>query len=167
MGKHVAFGGRPGEVILRKRSILRTCQIALLCLAAATAADAQWVLVGRKVVGKITSLSQPRDSKKPGYDAATVVLAADAAKVFSTAAGLLQKNPSIVITSKDDAKRTIAFKQGDWSSEIRVSELGEHVSQLLIVSGAGPGEAGGTSVVLDAVKRVCDELGVKYSLDPP
>jgi hypothetical protein len=138
----------------------------LLGLLTATAASAQWVAVGRKVVGRITSVAQPRDSKNPGHDAATVILDADAGKVFSTAVSLLQKNANVVITKKDDTKRTISFKQGDWTAEMRVTELGEHLSQLLVISGSGPGEASGTSVVLEAVKRVCDQLGVKYSLDP-
>jgi hypothetical protein len=152
---------------MNKHSIVRACQFALLFALASTAVNAQWVMVGRKVVGKISSLAQPRDPKSPGYDAATVVLDADAGKVYSTAVSLLQKNPKIVITKKDDAKLIVGFKEGDWASEMRITELGDHLSQLLIVSSAGPGEASGTSIVLDAVKRVCDQLGVKYTLDPP
>jgi hypothetical protein len=152
---------------LRKHPIARICPWALLLLVASTAVNAQWVAVGRKVVGRITSVAQPRDAKNPGYDAATVILEADAGKVFSTAVGLLQKNPNIAITRKDDAKLTIAFRQGDWASEVKVTSLGDHLSQMLIVSSAGPGEASATPAVLDAVKRVCGQLGVKYSLDSP
>ena len=148
-----------------RHRIARAFQFAILFALASTVVSAQWVMVGRKVVGKISSLTQPRDAKSPGYDAATVVLDAEAAKVYSTAVGLLEKNPKIVVTKKDDAKLTVAFKQGDWASEMRITELGDHLCQLLIVSGAGPGEASGTSVVLDAVKRVCDQLGVKYTVD--
>lgn len=148
-----------------KHSIARAFQFAVLFALASTVVNAQWVMVGRKVVGRISSLTQPRDAKSAGYDAATVVLDADAGKVYSTAVGLLEKNPKVVVTKKDDAKLTIAFKQGDWASEMRITEFGDHISQLLIVSGAGPGEASGTSVVLEAVKRVCDQLGVKYTVD--
>ncbi len=141
--------------------------LAILLLAVSTVVSAQWVMVGRKVVGKITSVTQPRTANNPGYDAATVILDAEAGKVFSTAVGLLQKNPNIAITKKDDAKLTVAFKQGEWAAEMRVTVLGDHLSQILIVSSAGPGEVSGTPVVLDAVKRVCDQLGVKYSIDSP
>jgi hypothetical protein len=147
--------------------ISRACCFAFLGLFAATATTAQWVAVGRKVVGRITSAVQPRDAKNPGYGAATVILDADAGKVFETAVSLLQKNATIVITKKDDTRRSISFKQGDWTADVKVSEVGDHVSQLLIVSGAGPGDASGTPVVLDAVKRICDQLGVKYSLESP
>ena len=150
---------------MSRHSIIRDCGLVVLFVAVSTAVSAQWVMVGRKVVGKISSLTQPRDAKNPGYDAATVVLDADAGKAYSTAVSLLQKNPNLTITKKDDSKLSVAFKQGDWSSELRITELGDHLCQLLIVSGAGPGETSGTSVVLDAVKRVCDQLGVKYSVD--
>lgn len=152
---------------MRIRSIATACWIAALLLLASVATSAQWVMVGRKVVGKISRLTQPQDAKSPGYDAATVVLEADASKVYSTAADLIQKNPSVTVTKKDDANRDIAFSQGDWSSEMRVTELGDHVCQILIVSGAPPGKSSGTPFVLDAVKRVCDQFGVKYTLDPP
>jgi hypothetical protein len=150
---------------LSRKSIARACTLVVLFAAVSTAASAQWVMVGRKVVGKISSLTQPRDAKSPGYDAAAVILDADAGKAYSTAVGLLQKNPSITITKKDDSKLSVAFKQGDWSSELRITDLGDHLCQLLIVSGAGPGESSGTSAVLEAVKRVCDQLGVKYTVE--
>jgi hypothetical protein len=140
---------------------------AILLLVVSTVVSAQWVMVGRKVVGRITSVTQPRTASAPGCDAATVILDAEAGKVFSTAVGLLQKNPNIAITRKDDAKLTVAFRQGDWASEVKVTSLGDHLSQMLIVSSAGPGDASGTSAVLDAVRRVCGQLGVKYSLDSP
>jgi hypothetical protein len=145
--------------------IARACRFAVLFLLVSTAANAQWVMVGRKVVGKVTSLTKPRDAKNPGYDAATVLLEADAGKVYSTAVELLQKNPKMTITKKEDAKRTVAFRQGDWAAEMQVTELGDHLCQLLIVAGTGPGDSAATSIVLDAVKRICDQMGVKYTLD--
>jgi hypothetical protein len=141
--------------------------MAILLLVGSTAVSAQWVMVGRKVIGRITSVAQPRTANNPGYDAATVILDAEAGKVFTTAVGLLQKNPNIAITKKDDAGLTVAFKQGDWASEMKITVIGDHLSQMLIVSSAGPGEVSGTSAVLDAVRRVCDQLGVKYSIESP
>ena len=152
---------------MTRNPIARICPLAILLLVVSTVVSAQWVAVGRKVVGRITSVAQPRTANNPACDAATVILDADAGKVFSTAVGLLQKNPNIAITKKDDAKLTVAFKQGDWASEMKVTALGDHLSQMLIVSSAGPGEVSGTSAVLDAVRRVCDRLGVKYSLESP
>ena len=148
----------------RQRSV-RSCLVAVLLVLVSTAASAQWVMVGRKVVGKITSLTQPKDAKSPGYDVATVVLDADASKVYSTAVDLLSKNPKMTITSRDDAKRRVAFTMGDLSAELQITELGDHLSQLLIASGAAPGQVSGTSTVLDATKRICDRLGVKYTVD--
>lgn len=146
-------------------SCKRALCLAVLVLMASTAASAQWVMVGRKVVGKISNLAQPRDAKTVGYEAATVILEADAAKVYATAFDLLSKNTKLAITKRDDAKRSLAFRQGDWVTELQVSELGDHLCQLLIMASAGPGEGAGTGPTLDALKRICDEMGVKYTLE--
>jgi len=68
-------------------------------------ANAQWVFVGRKALGKIKQItgeategasSQPADASKnvpqQGYDAATVILEAPADKVYSTTVRVLQAN---------------------------------------------------------------------------
>jgi len=148
-----------------RRQIAIGALVAVLLMLVSTAASAQWVLVGRKVVGKITSLTQPKDAQGGGYDVATVILNADAGKVYSTALDLLQKNPGITIARHDDAKQKIAFKFGDSGAELQITELGDHLSQLIIASAAGPGQPSGTSKVLEAVQRVCDKLGVKYSIE--
>ncbi len=147
------------------RSILRISLLAGLVLAVSTAAGAQWIAVGRKVVGKVTTAIQPRDERTGGYGAATVILNADAAKVFSTAVDLIQKNKSLLITQRDDGKLSLTFRQGDWTTQLRVTSLGDKVTQLLLVSGAGPGDTSNTSAVVDHVTQVCDKLGVQYTVD--
>lgn len=150
---------------MNKRSFLRISLLAGLVLAVSAAASAQWVAVGRKVVGKVTSAMQPRSTTTPGYGAATVILDADAGKVFAAAVDILQKNPSILITQRDDSQLSLTFKQGDWTTQIKVTPIGDKLTQMLLVSGAGPGDASGTAAVLDHVKQVCDKLGVKYSVE--
>ena len=131
-----------------------------------TAASAQWVAVGRKVVGRISTLTQGQNSQNSGYDVATVFLNAEAGKVYSTTVSLLQKNPKMKITRKDDTQRTIEFTDGEHAAGLRITEMGDHLSQLLIASAGGPGAPSSTSIVVDAVKRVCEQLGVKYTIDP-
>lgn len=118
--------------------ILPAFIVVLAALATATPANAQWVFVGRKVVGKVTSLTQSRDAKTPGVEAATVILEADAGKVYEAAVDIVGKNPKLSLLKKDDARLTLSFRQGDWTLQLSVAELGDHVCQLLIVSGAGP-----------------------------
>lgn len=141
-------------------------QLFIIFLFLSTAASAQWVAVGRKVVGRISTLTQGQSSKNPGYDVATVFLDAEAGKVYSTAVSLLQQNPKMKITQKDDTQRTIEFTDGEHTAGLRITEMGDHLSQLLIASAGGPGAPSSTSIVVDAVKRVCEKLGVKYTVDP-
>ncbi len=151
----------------RMRTVVRAGLLTVLATVAATVADAQWVMVGRKVIGRIHSLTKAQKEKDPGYDVATVILDAEAGKVFDTAVIFIGSKEGAVVTARDDASRTIAFTQGDWAVELKVTELGEKLSQLLIVSGTGPGHEAGASLVVEAVKRICDQLGVTYAVDPP
>ena len=140
--------------------VSRICLVFALLSTVSAMADAQWVMIGRKVIGRVTTLAKEHDDKNPGYEVASVILDADAGKVYATAVGLLEKNTTIAVAAKDDTRLYVAFTQGDLAVELRVTELGDKLSQLMIVSAKGHGKKGeGTSVVLDAVKRVCDELG--------
>ena len=152
---------------MSKGCVTRIAGWVVLMLVGATAASAQWVMVGRMVVGKVTTMTQPRDDKTSGYDAATVILNAEAAKVYAKSLELLQKNPEVTLARKNDAKLTLAFKHGEWTSQMTVTPLGENLCQVLIASSAGPGQPSGTSVVLQHIESVCDQFGVKYSLEAP
>ncbi len=68
-------------------------------------AEAQWVFVARKALGRIhqmTEGSQP--DGRAGYDFATVLLDAHADKIFSTALELARKNPSVRILMQDPGR---------------------------------------------------------------
>lgn len=155
--------------------ILRSVAIFLIALMSLSGvANAQWVTLGRKALGKIkqltseatssteTSSQQPvsdtKNAPQPGYDAATVLLEARADKVYSTAINILQANKDMRITKKDDKALTIEFTDGKLAAGMQVSSLGDNISQLLVVS-TTTGKAG-TSIVLNGIMRVCKEMGV-------
>jgi len=124
-------------------------------------AQAQWVYLGRKAVGKVQQLtSEATSSQRSGYDAATVLLEARADKVYSTAVDLLQANKDYRITRKDDRARTVEFTDGKRIAGIQISSLEDHLCQMLIVSTGTSSTAETTSLVLNAVLRVCKEMGV-------
>jgi len=125
-------------------------------------ANAQWVYVGRKALGKVrqfTSEMEMKDSQQPGYDVATVLLEARADKVYSTAVMMLQTHKDWRITRKDDKSRTIEFSDGKLSAGLQINRLEDNLCQLLIVSTGTPGKTDTTSLVLNAVLRVCKEMG--------
>jgi len=132
---------------------------ALLCYT--SVAEAQWVLLGRKALGVINSLSsQGREKEGQGYDVATVLLEADADKVYSTAVDLLKGNPNVTINYREDAGRVIDFTDGKLLIGMKVSKLEDHLSQLLISSVVASGKPGGTSFVVEKVFQVCEKMGV-------
>jgi len=127
----------------------------------ASVAEPQWVLLGRKALGAINVLtSQGREKEGQGYDVATVLLEADADKVYLTAVELLKGNPNVTINYREDAGRVIDFTDGKLLVGIKVSKLEDHISQLLISSVVTSGKPGGTSFVVEKVFQVCEKMGV-------
>jgi len=136
---------------------------ALLCYTGV--AEAQWVFLGKKALGAINSLSsQGREKEGRGYDVATVLLEADADKVYSTAVDLLKGNPNLTINYREDAGREIEFTDGKLLVGLKVSKLENHLSQLLISSVVTSGKPGGTSFVVEKVIQVCEKMGVQCML---
>lgn len=136
---------------------------ALLCYT--SVAEAQWVLLGRKALGVINTLSsQGREKAGQGYDVATVLLEADADKVYSMAVDLLKRNPNVTINYREDAGRVIDFTDGKLLVGMKVSKLEDHLSQLLISSVVTSGKPGGTSFVVEKVFQVCEKMGVQCML---
>jgi hypothetical protein len=136
---------------------------ALLCYT--SVAEAQWVLLGRKAIGIINTLSnQGREREGQGYDVAAVLLEADADKVYSTAVDLLKEKPNVTISYREDTGREIEFTDGKLLVALKVSKLEDHLSQLLISSVVTSGKPGGTSFVVEKVFRVCEKMGVQCML---
>ena len=127
--------------------------------------QAQWVFLGRKAIGAVNRLtSQGSDKQGQGYDVATVLLEADANKVYNTAVNLLKGNPNCTITHREDRNRTIEFTDGKILTGMKVSRLEENFCQLLISSTVTPGKPSGTSLVVERVFQVCQEMGVQCML---
>jgi hypothetical protein len=127
-------------------------------------ANAQWVFVARKVLGRVEQLSQSSKEGKPGYDFASVVLDAPAARVYATAVDLIRKNRNVRITFEDAARRRIDVAEGDRTASLSVTLLSDKISQLMIAGTAGPGEDSTSSRVLAAVLRVCREMRKQCSV---
>ena len=123
-------------------------------------AEAQWVFVARKALGRIHQMTEGgQQGGRAGYDFATVLLDAHADKIFSTALDLARKNPSVRILMQDPGARRIQIAEGDRTATLNVVPFNDDVSQLLIAGHAGPGEGSTSSMVVQAVLRVCKEMG--------
>lgn len=147
--------------------ITKTSRLPLLATLASTfltvlpfgSADAQWVFVARKALGRIEHMRESRQSGgQPGYDFATVILEAPADKVFATALDMARKNTAVRILMQDPGQRRLKIAEGDRIATLNVVPFSDDVSQLLIAGQAGPGEDSTSSRVVQAVLRVCKEM---------
>jgi hypothetical protein len=148
------------------RRLTLTCvllAIGLVLLPPSQAAT-PWAMLARRAIGRVEQLSQPPKGDHPGFDVATVILNADAAKVYATAVDMLRKSQLVHIVSEDAAHRTVEFGNGQRSAGITVTDLGTKLSQLMVASTAVPGENSATMRVVDGVLRVCQTMKVSCSV---
>ena len=139
---------------------------AVLVSLSASLAHAQWVFVARKALQVINSVAGELQSagQASAVDAATVLLEADADKVYAVAVQLLQENPEMRVLSQDAPRRAIAFAKGAQSASMKISPLGDQLAQLLVASPAG--QPGGASFAIEGILRVCHRMGVECSRAP-
>lgn len=127
-----------------------------------TLAQAQWVMVARAVSGQVQRMSN-KSSNGAGYDVATVVLMANADKVYQTALTSLKTNhPDVTINSSDASKHEIKFSKGAQIASLQATPLGKDLTQLVVASNLGPGDA--TPIVVDGVMKVCKQMNVVCTL---
>ena len=124
-------------------------------------ADAQtpWVLIGRAAAHRIQHLRQGQQGNQPGYDFASVILEAPADKVFAVAVDHARKNSAVQVTLVDQATRRLQIAEGQRTATLNVVPLSDGVSELYIIGTAAPGEDSTSSRVVQAVIRVCAEMG--------
>jgi hypothetical protein len=135
-----------------------------LTLIAPCEAATPWGMLARRAIGRVEQMSQAQKGEQPGFDMATVILNADAGKVYATAVGMLRKSDVVHIVAEDAAHRTVEFSNGQRSAGITVTDLGTRLSQLLVGSARLPGQNSATNQVVDGVLRVCQAMKVTCSL---
>src|SRR5882757_1863641 len=122
-------------------------------------ADAQWVFLARRAMGRIHHMAEgSQPGGRPGYDFATVILDAPADKVFATALEMARKNAAVRVVMQDPGQRRLQIAEGDRTATLNVVPFSDDVSQLLIAGQAGPNEDSTASRVVQAVLRVCKEM---------
>jgi hypothetical protein len=137
--------------------------IALFCYTGV--AQAQWVFLGKKAVGVINRLTSKAFEKQgQSYDVATVLLEANADKVYTAALDILRQNPNITINRTDYSTREVEFTDDKLLVGLKVTRFEDHLSQLIIICAGTPGKPGGTSFVVERVFHVCEKMGVSCTL---
>lgn len=147
------------------RVLLATCACGVITVAGipTSMAETPWGMIAAHVIGRVARMSQAPKGEQPGFDVATVVLKADAGKVYATAVSLLRKNQSVRIVAEDPAQRTVEINNGMRSAGLTVTALGTRLSQILVASAIMPGQDSATLRIVDGILNVCQEMKVTCS----
>ena len=138
--------------------------IGIAALLASSIAEAQWVMVARRAVGRVEQMSQQSpQSGGPSYDSAAVMLEAPADKVYLAAVRGVKgaEAKGIRITREDNGSMVVQFTNGEQVAGIKVSPLGDNLSHLLVTSAHTGAQPNAATVVMDSVLRVCKEMAVE------
>jgi hypothetical protein len=134
-------------------------------LAASSIAEAQWVMLARRAVGRVEQMSQ--QSQQAGganYDSAAVMLDAPANKVYAAVLRGLQNNTQgLTITREDPTQGLVQFTNGQQIAGIKVSALSDDLTHMLISSAHTGNQPDAAALVLNAVLRVCKDMNVECS----
>jgi hypothetical protein len=134
-------------------------------LTVSTIAEAQWVMLARRAVGRVEQMSQ--QSPQPGganYDSAAVMLDAPAAKVYAAVVKGLQGNTQgLTITREDASAMLVQFTNGQQIAGIKVSPLGDDLTHMMISSAHTGNQPNAAAMVMNAVLRVCKDMNVECS----
>ena len=152
----------------RSRSLRLAVGAGIAFLALSHAAEAQWVMLARHVVGRVESMSQ--QSKDPGgasYDTATVVLEAAPAKVYDAVVRHVRARTALTMTQNDPSSMVVQFTNGKQIAGVKVNPMGDNLSQLLVTSAHTASQPNAADLVVDGVLRVCGELKVECARPGP
>jgi hypothetical protein len=136
----------------------------VVALFSASVAEAQWVLLARRAVGRVEQMSQQSpQSGGPSYDSAAVMLEAPADKVYAAAVRGVKgaEAKGIRITREDNSTLVVQFTNGEQVAGIKVSPLGDNLSHLLVTSAHTGTQPNAAALVMDSVLRVCKEMNVE------
>jgi hypothetical protein len=137
---------------------------AIVAVLASGVAEAQWVLVARKVVGRVEQMSQSQGNNGASYDSAAVMLEAPADKVWDAVMrGLRTNTQGIRVTQENPVDHLVQFTNGRQIAGIKVSALGDDLTHLLISSAHTGEEPNASALVMNSVLRVCKEMSVECS----
>jgi hypothetical protein len=144
---------------------LLASMVALVAVSAVADTQAA-IFLARRAIGRVEQMSQ--QSPQPngaGYDTATVMLEAPADKVFATAVNALRNagDKGITVTRVDEQQLLVQFTNGQQVAGMKISALGERLSQLLITSAHSGAQQNAAALVSDGVLRVCREMNVQCS----
>jgi len=145
---------------------MRTFVIAtgVVLLAISSIAEAQWVMLARRAVGRVEQMSQQSpQSGGASYDSAAVMLDASANKVYTAVLRGLQNAQGLTITREVPTEGLVEFTNGQQVAGIKVSALSDELTHMMITSAHTGTQPNAAALVMNGVLRVCRDMNVECS----
>ncbi len=143
------------------RTMLAGMSIAALLVS--NVAQAQWVLLARKAVGRIQQMSQQQANGGAAYDSAAVMVEVPAEKVFAVAVRNIRAAPGITVTEQNDTQRLIQFSNGEQVAGLQVNALSDNLSHIMISSAHSGNQQNAAAIILERVLKLCADMNVECS----
>lgn len=141
--------------------------IMLISLLSASVCHGQAVFIARKALGAVQHVTSAVASSGSGaaqqQEVGSVLLAADANKVYTTALRVVQDSPKFHITARDDGNKKIDFTDGKRKAVLRVSQLQDNIAQILVSSVTTSGKNEDPAFIVNGILRVCKGMNVQCS----
>lgn len=128
-------------------------------------ANTPWGLIAKRVVGKVEQVVQQPEGGQPGVQVATVVLDAPAQQIFETTMATIKQNPSVQVTAQNSAEKSVQISDGTHKATLTIKEMGDALSQLVVVATDSDSQGQTTSRVVEAVMRICKEMQKRCTTD--
>ncbi len=142
------------------RTTAIACGVAVLLVS--EIAQAQWVIVARRAIGRVEQMSQSQGNNGASYDSAAVMLEAPVDKVWEAVLrGLRANTQGVTITQENPADHLVQFTNGTQIAGIKVSSLGDNLTHLLVSSAHTGDQPNASALVMTSVLRVCKEMNVE------
>eukprot|EP01037_Dinobryon_pediforme_P013514 gene13514-13633_t len=104
-------------------------------------AQAQWVFVAKKVLGRVNQMTSEPDGANPGFAMASVIVGADAKRVFQVVSSQLRANPALRVLNESSNTGKVNFARGGQSAGISVVALNPATAQMTIAASIAPNQA--------------------------
>lgn len=95
----------------------------------------------------------------------TVLIKRSPAEVYAAMNKILDRSPDVKVLNREDKKYLIEASRGTDKVTAKATLFGSSgLTQLMVTADAGEEGKSDEDLALRVVKRVCDELGVKYKI---
>ncbi|HEX6003836.1 MAG TPA: hypothetical protein VFZ14_07565 [Burkholderiales bacterium] len=126
-------------------------------------AQAQWVFLARRAIGRVEQMSQTSPNGDIQFDTASVIVDVPVERVFETVQRSISTATGINVTRTDTTARRVEFTDGTRSAGIQAVSLGDNVTQLMVSSAHSIGPNAPATQIVERIIAVCKQMNVECS----